>query len=55
MKCEICGNQTTGEVKAYKSDIFGRVCLCGHCVREYGGKKAAIEAYELGNVILINK
>ncbi len=55
MKCEICGNKTKGEVKSYKSEIFGNVCLCGHCVREYGGQKDAVEAFELGAVIFVNR
>lgn len=51
-KCEIC-NEYKG--KFFKSDVFGKVCLCERCVREYGGVKQAIESYELGDIVLIKK
>ncbi len=48
-RCEICKN----EGKFYKSDVFGRICICDKCVREYGGVKKTIEAFELGNIIFV--
>lgn len=50
MKCEIC-KDTNG--KFYKSNVFGRICLCDKCVREYGGIKQAVKDFELGNVIFV--
>ena len=50
IKCEICGKYNG---KFLKSDIFGKVCLCKACIKEYGGEKRAVEHYELGDVILV--
>lgn len=48
-KCKICKNKEG--VKTYKSSVFGHIDICERCVREYGGRKEVVEAYELCNVV----
>lgn len=50
MKCEIC-KKNNG--RKYKSEVFDTICLCDKCVKELGGKKKAVEAYEIGNVVFV--
>ena len=51
-KCEFCG--TRKQVSVYKSGVFGHICICDKCIREYNGPKQAVNDYEIGNVILVH-
>ena len=53
-KCDFCGTRN-GQISIYRSEVFGHVCMCEKCKREYNGAKNAIDDYELGNVILVHK
>lgn len=54
-KCDICKRSLLGDdyVHRFRTNQNKLIRICGHCVREYGGKKEVEEAYSLGNVILI--